>query len=155
MGFNKEQFRDLITRILKEFDPDVPFTESAVELLMLTAAQESQLGTYLKQIKGPAVGIFQVEPNTHDDLVKTYLKNRPHLVQKIKDVSGVDHFDAKMLEYNIAYAICIARLVYFRKPATLPENKLNELAEYWKRWYNTYLGSGTAEEAIANYKRYC
>jgi hypothetical protein len=31
---------------------------------------------------------------------------------------------------------------------------MKALAQYWKKYYNTSLGKGTAVEAIANYNRY-
>lgn len=154
VGYDKRQFRDLITETLTDLEPEIPYNGAAVELLMLTAAQESKLGTYLQQLKGPALGVFQVEPATHDDLVQTFLKSRPTLVQKIKDIAGVDHFDSRLLKFNLVYATIFARLVYFRKPSPLPGSDIEALATYWKKHYNTYLGAGTKEEAIENYRRY-
>jgi hypothetical protein len=43
---------------------NIPVTITAADLLMATAAVETALGTYLLQIKGPARGVFQVEPAT-------------------------------------------------------------------------------------------
>lgn len=61
---DKAQLRGLITHVLKKYDL---YSVDAVELLMLTAATESNLGYYLKQVGGgPALGIFQCEPNTYD-----------------------------------------------------------------------------------------
>lgn len=154
MGYDKRQFRSLITETLSALEPEIPHSEAAVELLMLTAAQESKLGTYIQQIKGPALGVFQIEPATHDDLVQTFLKTRPTLIQKVKDIAGVDHFNSRLLKFNLAYSIIIARLVYYRKPSPLPAYDIDALAAYWKKHYNTYLGAGTKEEAIENYRRY-
>ena len=50
------------------------WSEAAENLLLGTAAQESLLGTYLKQNgNGPALGIYQMEPNTHKDIWIHYL----------------------------------------------------------------------------------
>ena len=38
---------------------------AAENLLLGTAAQESQLGHYLTQVKGPALGIYQIEQSVH------------------------------------------------------------------------------------------
>lgn len=61
---DKKQLRELVTHVLKKYDL---YSADAVELLMLTAATESNLGCYIKQVGGgPALGIFQCEPNTYD-----------------------------------------------------------------------------------------
>ena len=64
---NKVTLRNLITSVLKELNLH---SDNAVNLLMGTAAQESHLGKYRKQIGGgPALGIFQMEPATFNDIV--------------------------------------------------------------------------------------
>ena len=65
MAFNCLQFRDLITRVLKEV---ALYSPAAVNLLLGTAAQESGFGTYLRQVKGPALSVFQIEEATFLDL---------------------------------------------------------------------------------------
>jgi hypothetical protein len=47
----------------------------------------------------------------------------------------------------------MARVHYLRRPEPIPTD-LTGQAEYWKKWYNTYLGAGTVEEYIENYKKY-
>lgn len=44
------------------------YSKDAEELLVFTCAAESLGGTLLHQIQGPAVGIFQMEPNTYTDI---------------------------------------------------------------------------------------
>ena len=66
MSIDAQQFREEIVRpVLEHLDAADPGIDSpnAEELLMLTAATESQLGRYLRQVRGPAIGVFQVEPN--------------------------------------------------------------------------------------------
>ncbi|MBI9110268.1 hypothetical protein [Maridesulfovibrio ferrireducens] len=155
MGINKEQLSDLIKRVLTEAGL---YSPSARELLLLTAAQESLGGTYLRQLgKGPALGIFQMEPATHDDIWSNFLAYREPLGERILEVAGMGNGpDEKALEYNIAYAILMARVHYLRVKSRLPDgDDIKRLAEYWKDYFNTPLGAGTVEEAIHNYKRYC
>jgi len=60
----REHLREMIQFVLKNYDL---YSRDAEELLMLTAACESNLGHYFKQLgNGPALGIFQVEPATYD-----------------------------------------------------------------------------------------
>lgn len=148
---DKGQLRGLIIRVLKDMEPEVPYSEAAVELLMLTAAVESNLGTYLEQEKGPAQGIFQMEPNTEYDIWKNYLAYKPQLRNKISGYRAEDTQLNEELKWNFAYAIAMARIKYLRSSYPLPSNNKEELAAYWKLVYNTHLGKGTVEKAIKKY----
>ena len=84
---DKRQLRNLIRRVLIGIGG---YSEEAENLLMGTAAQESALGEYIRQLgNGPALGIFQMEPETFDDIVRNYLSYRPDLCRKVLIVSGV------------------------------------------------------------------
>jgi len=149
MSIYKDQLRELISDTLNEIDL---YSEDAVNLLMGTAAQESHLGTYLRQLKsGPALGIFQMEPNTYWDICLNYLEYKPELYAKLKKVCG--KLDPDHLVWNLKLAICMTRIHYLRVPKPLPTD-LSGYANYWKDHYNTYLGAGTTEEFIHNYKKY-
>ncbi|WP_291329036.1 hypothetical protein [Desulfovibrio sp. UCD-KL4C] len=155
MGINKIQLADLIKRVLIEADL---YSPEAEELLILTVAQESQGGTYLRQLgNGPALGIFQMEPATHDDIWENFLGYRESLGERILDVAGMFNGpDSKELEYNFRYAILMARMQYYRRREPLPAvNDVKGRAVYWKIYYNTPSGAGTVSEAISNYERYC
>lgn len=156
MAFDKDQFRGLITDVLKEADL---YSKSAVELLMLTCAVESDFGTYIEQITGPALGVFQMEPRTHDDIWTHYLyyKSKDSLPRYFfqRELSR-DRGGAKQLKHDMAYAILMARIHYLRIAAPLPPaDDVVELAVYWKRYYNTKHGKGTVPKAIEKYKEYC
>lgn len=156
---DKEQLRDLIEQVLHYLEPEIPYSETAVELLMLTAAQESHLGTYLKQLgEGPARGIFQMEPATESDIYENYLKYKTELNGKILDLHGTvaigEGFVLDPLQVNLAYQIAMARVHYRRVSDPLPEIEVTALAAYWKKHYNTRLGRGTVEEAVHNYLRF-
>ena len=63
---NPSQLNELITSVLKSMEQ---YSREAVDLLMVTAAQESHCGEYIQQIGGgPAMGIFQMESDTLADL---------------------------------------------------------------------------------------
>jgi hypothetical protein len=157
---DKGQLRSLIDRTLRTMDL---YSPAASNLLMGTAAQESRLGTYLRQLNGgPALGIFQMEPNTHGDIWRNYLEHRPELKKTVsaylswRHVGVGEAFFAEELEWNLAYAIAMARVHYLRVPERLPmAGHLTGLARYWKHHYNTPLGAGTEQEFIDNYRRYC
>lgn len=157
MSFDKNQYRELIRDVLIKADPVIPYSEAAVELLMLTCAQESHLGTYIEQIKGPAIGVFQMEPLTHNDIWINYVAYKPELKELLLKVLGEDTEPLWALKTNLEYQILMARIHYLRKPEGLPQDPENiqELAEYWKEHYNTRLGKGKPLEAVRNYLKFC
>ena len=155
--FDPKQFRELIKDVLTEYARLSGYhsvaSDDAVELLMLTAAQESHLGTYLRQMSGPARGVFQIEPATHGDLMSNFLRFKPELFNAMTAFRA-DTMGDLNLRGNLPYQIIIARLVYFRKTEPLPsKDDVQAMAQYWKKHYNTPLGKGTVEEAVRNYKR--
>lgn len=161
MGIEPNQLKRLITDVLHGIGYH---SEEAVDLLMLTAAQESEMGRYLYQLgNGPARGLFQIEPTTHRCLYNNFLKYRPDLLEKAESFLGVRNFTAHVdLVGNIPYQIVIARFQYLRKPERLPwRNDFDDeyiyvaaLASYWKRHWNTEKGKGKVLDAIENYYRY-
>lgn len=155
MAINAKQLRELIVR--PTLEKIALWSPAAENLVMGTAAQESKLGYYLKQLgKGPALGIYQCEPATHTDVVD-YIESRgkvrwssvfPHNLIPL----GVDH---KRLVYDLRYATMICRMHYYRIPEALPEaDDIRGLSSYWKRYYNTTKGRGTIAEFIENYEKY-
>ena len=153
MGIDRDQLRSLIDRTLQRMDLNSP---SAIALLMGTAAQESRLGTYLRQLdSGPARGIFQMEPATEEDIWRNYLRGRLNLSDRIWVVSGVDGPNPWALEGNILYQIAIARIHYLRVPNPLPgADDLPGLAAYWKRCWNTSAGAGTEQQFRQSWRKF-
>ena len=131
------------------------WSSAAEELLLGTAVQESGL-RYLRQFNaGPARGVYQVEPATHDDIVKRYLKRRPVLRKRVDALAASEPSRIDQLATNLAYATAVCRLRYWMDPEPLPEaDDIDGLAAYWKRVYNTPRGKGKASEFAANYRRH-
>jgi hypothetical protein len=151
MTIQKDQLRKLITDTLQEVDL---YTPEAVELLMLTAAAESNLGEYIEQVKGPALGIFQMEPATHDDIWANYLKYKKTLSDKvIRFVLPTTLGKNLNLRGNLPYQIIMTRIHYLRDKQPIPKDPQG-WAETWKRVYNSHLGKGTVEKALEKYNRY-
>lgn len=125
---------------------------AAVQLLMGTAIQESNL-TFLHQLGGgPAIGLFQMEPATHEDIWTNFLAYRDNLASKI--LKGDIALTAKPEEmaWNLRYAAVMCRVHYFRRPEALPDfNDIHGQAAMWKQHYNSYLGAGTEEEYLENW----
>lgn len=131
------------------------FSEAAAELVLGTALQESN-GDYLKQIGGgPAVGIYQMEPATYDDIWKNYLVYKPILTREILSLE-LPRFakGASEMIGNLYYATAMCRVHYYRRPEALPPaGNVKKQAAYWKAHYNTRLGHGTIDQYINNWKR--
>lgn len=152
---NADQLRKyIIVPELKRLDL---YSEGAENLLMGTAAQESKLGEYLKQLgNGPARGIFQMEKATEKDIWDNYLKYKPKLREKVRVITATQlpYYTEEIL-YNLRYAAAMCRIHYLRVKEKLPDPEdVEALARYWKLFYNTPLGRGTEEEFVKNYARY-
>lgn len=146
----------IIDPTLKHLDM---YSLAASNLMMGTAAQESRLGYFLMQVdshnrpQGPALGIFQMEPVTHDDIWDTYLAFRDELSGKIHSLS-ISVFADEMI-HNLKYAVAMARLKYWRDPEPLPQaGDIEGLAHIYKRVYNSPQGKATVQEFVDNYQRY-
>jgi len=126
----------------------------AEELLMMTAAHESHLGTSLEQIRGPAWGLYQMEMPTLWDIWKNYLEFRPAVTYQVTCITGLAGPDLGHLQYNPIYSTVMARLHYLRVPAALPAaHDVDGMAHYAKDHYNTPAGRATQEKYIADYER--
>ncbi|MCG8004679.1 MAG: hypothetical protein JAY88_14665 [Candidatus Thiodiazotropha lotti] len=128
------------------------WSPSAEALMMGTAAVESQMGRYLHQVGGPALGVMQMEPATHNDIIKNYLMHRQLLWRDVVQATGVDGVRLRNLTTNLAYAVAMARLHYLRVPEPLPKHDdIVGLGSYWKEHYNTHLGKGTVDKFVDSY----
>lgn len=141
---NVKQFRELIVR--PTLEKIKLHSKSAENLMVGTALVESKL-SYLAQVKGPALSVFQVEPATHNDLWEHFLPYKPNLRDSVIELlsQGAVYDDNKVddLVGNLPYACAMARLVYYRRPQRLPDAQdIMGLANYWKDHYNTRLGAG-------------
>lgn len=148
MSVEPLQFRLYIVRApLKAVASGKLWSPAAEELLMMTAATESHLGYWIRQVGGIALGDFQMEPATFHDCNR-YLKLRP--------LDGfTPHDDPEILMYDRAAATIYARVKYLMDPDPIPPaNDLPGLAAYYKRIYNSHIGKGSVEKALADYAKY-
>ena len=141
----------IIVPVLKHMDLD---SKAARQLILGTAIMESQL-VYLRQLgNGPAIGLWQMEPATHDDIWKNYLLYRPDWIECLKFYDLRGQGKAENMVGNLYYACAMARMHYFRVPQKLPEqDDAFALAAYWKRYYNSYKGAGTIDGAVLAFEQ--
>jgi len=142
---------------------------AAEVLIMGTLAQESDMCAYSTQIGGgPALGIGQVERNTHTSMWTHFILPRPALCGLIDKYLCLDPVTVKakrdprylqseefhsQLEYNWRYSIGMIRLVYWPVLAAMPaEDDLLGLGQYYKDHFNTRGGRGSAAEWVESYR---
>ena len=161
--------KDTLTQLSEDTGKPMD-SEEAVDLLMMTMAHESHLGTYLWQINGPAQGAFMIEPETWLDTMK-YIERKEWqgCIPWGQGLYGWYYKPEENTEaspLNLSDSIVIARLHYWRVEEALPKKPsedsetygkydyLMDLAVYAKKYYNTELGSATAEKYYEDYVRY-
>ncbi|MZR30883.1 hypothetical protein [Sneathiella litorea] len=115
--------------------------EAAENLVLGTGLVESGFRA-LRQVKGPALGVYQCEPATYDDILR-YLERREDIARRLRPLAAGDWPPtAEQLVWNLKFATAICRIHYWRKPGAIPTDRAGQAA-YWKRHYNTALGRGT------------
>ena len=132
------------------------YSKAAENLLLGTALQESML-TYIYQIGGgPALGFFQMEPETYNDCFDNFLNYRKELLHKLLMLTNESKKPLhNILIYNHRFAAAMCRIKYYRVKEEIPnENNISEMAWYWKKHYNTSKGAGDIDEFIDKYERF-
>lgn len=127
---------------------------AARKLLLGTAAHESQGFRHIFQTAGPARSLWQIEPKTGLRSVMEWLDQHAAIKMAVAAMAWKGHSWADQYAWNHALACALARVYYWRIPAALPDT-LAGLATYWKQYYNTPAGKGTAAQWLRDYERYC
>jgi len=124
------------------------------QMVLFTGVIESNL-THLDQVNrgeerpGPAYGLFQMEKATHDDLHANFISKKPLLAMRLQTLTIEGMAGHLQMHGNMYYAAAMCGIHYLRVKAPLPDQgDLEAMAKYWKRYYNTILGSGTEAEFI-------
>ena len=136
------------------------YSEQAFDLMMGTAAQESNFQYLYQQGGGPGRSFWQVEPRTAQDNIQNYILARSELSEALLKACFMAGWSTNQeviqaqLERNFAFALCMARIRYYRVKDAIPLLPEHQAA-YWKQHYNTPAGSGTASEYLKNYNRFC
>jgi len=146
--FNIVQFREsIIQSTLKDL---LLYSPEAEELLIFTCACESIGGTFIRQVKGPALGIYQMEPETYNDIWQNYLRNKTSLTMIL-----FSNFDVNFqpspdrLIYDLRFATAMTAIFYKRINEKLPAaNDVDAIWDYYKRHYNIFKDK---DESIMRY----
>lgn len=123
-------------------------------LVLGTGAHESHY-QYFQQIGGgPALGWWQCEPATHDDIWSNYLRYRPVLAEPLNRLRNGETSALALLRYPL-YAAAICGVHYKRRQQGRhlpPSNDPQLQAALWKHSYNSRLGRGTIEQALPHFQ---
>lgn len=124
------------------------YSDEACALVLETGMCESGYRAVRQSGGGPALGYWQMERATHDDIFKNYLggSSRKHLLDGLHFLSDRVG-DYKELEVNPFYAAAMCRIHYLRSPKPIPKTR-QERAELWKSVYNTPMGKGSPGEYL-------
>lgn len=144
--------KQLVTRVIEPTLKQLGlYSESAVNLLVMIAAHESVKGNYIAQLVGPARGIYQMEGNTHDDIIKWLKANKPTIYAQINLL--VTEVSADMMMYDLRYATAMARVFFLRFPEALPSGSDDvSMSLYAKRRWNTSAGKATSDDYLKAYR---
>ncbi len=153
-----KQFRELIVRpTLKLMDKYVPgmYSEAAENLLVGTALVESDLA-YVKQHSGPALSMYQIEPDTELDIMHRYI-NESKYSDDFWEMLYAGNYDSVELNstliYDMRYATIVARLRYFMETDPLPDaDDIHALGHYWNTHYNANPDFGTVADFENKYR---
>lgn len=122
------------------------YSLGAEQLVMATGMAESSMTFIHQKGHGPARGLFQLEPVSHDDIWERFLSKKPMLLNDLKALIMRDMGLHDQLHGNLFYAAAMCRIFYLRFRKPLPEaGNWQGMAEYWKEYYNTHLGAGTVD----------
>jgi hypothetical protein len=140
------------------------YSIEAEDLLVGTCAEETG-GTFLiqKTDEDPylsmkqntfALGIYQMEPRTHNDIWKNYMPSHPKIVNDLMQVCMFSKKpDSSMLVYNLYYATAMARVFYLRCNEPIPAT-LELQSIYYKTYWNTSEGKSTPQQYVLNYNNF-
>lgn len=135
-------------------------TPPAQVLVLGTALTESHL-RHLDQVHaadklGPALGVYQMEAPTHEDIWRNFLTRQIALrlsVARLSIYISGDFPDPGEMVWNLAYATAMCRVHYRRDRVPLPAaDDAHGMAQYWKRCYNTSRGKGRIEDAEEHFE---
>lgn len=122
---------------------------ASMELVLGTGLHESNAWLFRKQIHGPALGMWQMEPRTANYLWDSVVSKRPQLKQDLLELANASRFNPGMLIDNDKLSAAMCRVHYLNVKVRLPlPGDLVMQARYWKKYYNTCRGKGIEQSYI-------
>jgi len=152
---DKEQLVNLvIIPTLKEIPKGL--SAEAVQAITMIIAHESKRGNFIKQMgKGPALGLIQMEPTTHNSTWKygdSIWKNAFHMaIITERELKEKRHPLPGRLVYDIRYNVFMARQRLFMKTESLPGTPY-QMSDYLKRFWNSTQGAADSNSYLRDYE---
>jgi len=162
MGIYATDLRTLVIRpTLEQLDQWSPAAEN---LLMGTAAQESQLGFRLHS--NHLKGIYRISESTHQQVWDEFLIRDPETASRLRGLASQQQFlkaPHNELAINLSYATGVAWMIYLRHGFSLPDSdNIPALANCWLDYYASRDGKNNRallnseadlEKFICNYRK--
>lgn len=149
---NKKQLTELvIIPTLQEIPQG--YSAEAVLAIQMIIAHESDGGEYIAQNPGPALGVVQMEPETHDstwehgDSIWVNALSMGIITHQQK-ISGI-HPKPERLIYDLRYCVFMSRQRLFMFTEKLP-GSAEDMARYLKKYWNAG-GKATATKYHFDY----
>lgn len=130
----------------------LPIQKLVAETIMV----ESTSGYWVKQMKGVALGIAQIEPATYKDL-KEWLKKKPQAYKQVFSFYDAKSSEEFNLKHNKAFNIALVSAFYWRyKGDKLEESCQSLIGRYilYKTRYNSLKGKTTLQKYISAVRPY-
>ncbi len=152
MAYTPEELKTLISDTLTQASLETGLvlnSPEAIGWLISVCAHESHMGKYRKQINGPAIGIYQMEPITLVDIQRNVLALPKYeaLKKHIQSIPGtIQDNDAKSTLF------ARAQMLRFSEPFPSVGDRQGQ-AELWKLRWNTKAGKGTIKKFLDDNER--
>ena len=143
-----DEIKEIVEYALYRVDS---YSDDALALVVRTGMAESGYRALKGYGEGnPAIGFWQIEPATMNDMMKNYIHYRSNYKKNLISLGMNFEKDTTMsVMSNMAVQAALCRLHYRRDKDPIPSwDDLEGQARYWKRVYNTVEGRGTVEHFI-------
>jgi hypothetical protein len=139
-GIDADTFRTVAKQTLSKIDEESGKgfdSHKAIELLAMTAANETNLGRYMKAPgKSRQRGIMQMTDSAIEGAF-TYMKKYPELLKAVNSLREPGVPLMTDVEQNLPLSIALARVHYAQRPEAIPSD-VKGMSHYYKQWYNSY-----------------
>ena len=143
-----KEIKEIVEYALYKIDS---YSDDALALVVRTGMAESGYRALKGYGEGnPAIGFFQIEPATLNDLIDNYISYRSHYKKNLISLGMNFEKDTLMsVMSNMAVQAALCRLHYRRDKHSIPSwDDLEAQGKYWKRVYNTIEGRGTVKHFV-------
>ena len=127
------------------------YSDDALALVVRTGMAESGYRALKGYGEGnPAIGFWQIEPATMNDMITNYIQYRSHYKKNLISLGMNFEKDTTMsVMSNLAVQAALCRLHYRRDRDPIPSwGDLEAQGKYWKKVYNTVEGRGTVKHFV-------